>query len=211
MATDQQIRRYHPDPRRSIATRPRAMGSRPQLIDDTLYDAFGQRQVTQYFTQVNSYHVILEILPDAPAGIGPASLNDLYLHSPVDGWRWSRCRLLAHWTTNPDPAAVDQPPGPSFRPTTISFNLAPGVRAASAKLPPPSSKAMAELQPAGHRSRARFQGTAQAFQQSLATVPLLIVAALVVVYIILGHALRELHPPSHHPVDAPLCGSRCPR
>ena len=66
----------------STATRPRASASQPQLIDETLYDAFGQRQVTQYFTQVNTYRRDREILPELQKD--PATLDKMYLQSPVD-------------------------------------------------------------------------------------------------------------------------------
>ena len=163
-------------------------GISAQLIDDTLYDAFGQRQVTQYFTQVNSYHVILEILPELQGKVN--SLNDLYLHSPITGDNVP-LSTLAHWTTNPTQPLSISHQG-QFPAVTISFNLAPGSALSQATAA--ISKAQADLNlPA--TIQGTFQGTAQAFQQSLATVPLLIVAALVVVYIILGMLYESfIHP-----------------
>ena len=163
-------------------------GISAQLIDDTLYDAFGQRQVTQYFTQVNSYHVILEILPALQGKVN--SLNELYLHSPTTGGDVP-LSALAHWTTNPTQPLSISHQG-QFPAVTISFNLASGSALSQATAA--ISKAQADLNlPASIQGT--FQGTAQAFQQSLATVPLLIVAALVVVYIILGMLYESfIHP-----------------
>ncbi len=163
-------------------------GISAQLIDDTLYDAFGQRQVTQYFTQVNSYHVILEILPELQGKVN--SLQDLYLHSPITGGDVP-LSALAHWTTNPTQPLSISHQG-QFPAVTISFNLAPG--SALSQATSAISKAQSELNlPA--TIQGTFQGTAQAFQQSLATVPLLILAALVVVYIILGMLYESfVHP-----------------
>ena len=163
-------------------------GISAQLIDDTLYDAFGQRQVTQYFTQVNSYHVILEILPALQGKVN--SLEELYLHSPITGGDVP-LSALAHWTTNPTQPLSISHQG-QFPAVTISFNLAPGSALSQATAA--ISKAQADLNlPA--TIQGTFQGTAQAFQQSLATVPLLILAALVVVYIILGMLYESfIHP-----------------
>ena len=84
-------------------------GITPQLIDDTLYDAFGQRQVTQYFTQLNSYHVILEVLPELQGNLD--MLNKIYVQSPRPA---SQVPLstFARWTSVPVASALDQPPGP---------------------------------------------------------------------------------------------------
>ena len=73
-------------------------GIQPQLIDDTLYDAFGQRQVTQYFTQLNSYHVVMEVLPDLQGD--PETLNRIYLKSPLTGQQVPLA-AFARWTTQP--------------------------------------------------------------------------------------------------------------
>ncbi len=163
-------------------------GITAQLIDDTLYDAFGQRQVTQYFTQVNSYHVILEILPQLQGQVD--SLNKLYLHSPITGGDVP-LSALAHWTTDPTQPLSISHQG-QFPAVTISFNLAPGTALSQAT--EAITAAQGELNLPG-TIQGTFQGTAQAFQQSLSTVPLLIVAALVVVYIILGILYESfIHP-----------------
>jgi HAE1 family hydrophobic/amphiphilic exporter-1 len=163
-------------------------GIQPQLIDDTLYDAFGQRQVAQYFTQLNSYHVILEILPEMQGNLD--SLNKLYLKSPLTGDQVP-LSTFATWTTDPvRPLSISHQG--QFPAITISFNLAQGVALGQAT--DAVQKAMADLgAPATLNSS--FQGTAQAFQQSLGTVPLLILAALVVVYLILGILYESyIHP-----------------
>ena len=163
-------------------------GITAQLIDDTLYDAFGQRQVTQYFTQVNSYHVILEILPQLQGRVD--SLNKLYLHSPITGGDVP-LSALAHWTTDPTQPLSISHQG-QFPAVTISFNLAPGTALSQAT--EAITTAQGELNLPG-TIQGTFQGTARAFQQSLSTVPLLIVAALVVVYIILGILYESfIHP-----------------
>jgi HAE1 family hydrophobic/amphiphilic exporter-1 len=163
-------------------------GIQPQLIDDTLYDAFGQRQVTQYFTQLNSYHVILEILPELQGNLD--TLNKLYIRSPTTGDQVP-LSTFATWTSVPvRPLSISHQG--QFPAITISFNLAQG--AALGQATDAIQKAMVELgAPATLNSS--FQGTAQAFQQSLGTVPLLILAALVVVYLILGILYESyIHP-----------------
>jgi hydrophobe/amphiphile efflux-1 (HAE1) family protein len=163
-------------------------GIQPQLIDDTLSDAFGQRQVAQYFTQINSYHVILEILPELQGKVD--SLNKIYIKSPLTG-DLVPLSVFAHWTTVPvRPLSISHQG--QFPATTISFNLAQGVSLGEATTA--IDKAVSEMGvPATIASN--FQGTAQAFQQSLGTVPLLILAALVVVYLILGILYESyIHP-----------------
>jgi HAE1 family hydrophobic/amphiphilic exporter-1 len=163
-------------------------GIQPQLIDDTLYDAFGQRQVTQYFTQLNSYHVILEILPELQGNLG--TLDKLYIRSPSTGDQVP-LSAFAKWTSVPvRPLSISHQG--QFPAITISFNLAPG--AALGQATEAVQRAMLELGAPATLSSS-FQGTAQAFQQSLATVPLLILAALVVVYLILGILYESyIHP-----------------
>ena len=163
-------------------------GIQPQLIDDTLYDAFGQRQVTQYFTQLNSYHVILEILPELQGNLD--TLNKLYIKSPLTGEQVPLA-TFATWTSVPVRSLSISHQG-QFPAITISFNLAQGVALGQAT--DSVQKAMTDLgAPATLNSS--FQGTAQAFQQSLGTVPLLIMAALVVVYLILGILYESyIHP-----------------
>ncbi|MCC8958244.1 efflux RND transporter permease subunit [Bradyrhizobium sp. Pear77] len=163
-------------------------GIQPQLIDDTLYDAFGQRQVTQYFTQLNSYHVILEVLPELQGSID--TLNNIYIKSPLTGEQVP-LSTFAKWTTVPvRPLSISHQG--QFPAITISFNLAQGVALGQAT--EAVQKAMTDLG-APPTLSSSFQGTAQAFQQSLSTVPLLILAALVVVYLILGILYESyIHP-----------------
>ncbi len=163
-------------------------GIQPQLIDDTLYDAFGQRQVTQYFTQLNSYHVILEILPDLQGSID--TLNKLYIKSPLTGAEVPLSEFTT-WTSVPvRPLSISHQG--QFPAITISFNLAQDTALGQAT--EAIQRAVVEIgAPATLNSS--FQGTAQAFQQSLGTVPLLIMAALVVVYLILGILYESyIHP-----------------
>jgi hydrophobic/amphiphilic exporter-1 (mainly G- bacteria), HAE1 family len=163
-------------------------GITPQLVDDTLYDAFGQREVTQYFTQLNSYHVIEEILPELQENFDV--LNKLYVKSPTTGEQVPLA-TFASWTSVPvRPLSISHQG--QFPAITISFNLAQGVALGQAT--DAVQKAMTDLgAPATLNSS--FQGTAQAFQQSLGTVPLLIMAALVVVYLILGILYESyIHP-----------------
>jgi hydrophobic/amphiphilic exporter-1 (mainly G- bacteria), HAE1 family len=151
-------------------------GIQPQLIDDTLSDAFGQRQVAQYFTQINSYHVILEILPELQGKVD--SLNSIYIKSPLTG-DLVPLSVFAHWTTVPvQPLSISHQG--QFPATTISFNLAQGVSLGEATIA--IDKAVSEMR-------------VPAFQQSLGTIPLLILAALVVVYLILGILYESyIHP-----------------
>jgi hydrophobic/amphiphilic exporter-1 (mainly G- bacteria), HAE1 family len=163
-------------------------GIQPQLIDDTLYDAFGQRQATQYFTQLNSYHVILEILPELQGNLD--TLNKIYIRSPTTGEQVPLA-TFASWTSVPvRPLSISHQG--QFPAITISFNLAQGVALGQAT--EAVQRAMAELGTPATLSSS-FQGTAQAFQQSLGTIPLLIAAALVVVYLILGILYESyIHP-----------------
>ncbi|AWN47343.1 acriflavine resistance protein B [Methylobacterium terrae] len=163
-------------------------GITPQLIDDTLYDAIGQRQVAQYFTQLNSYHVVMEILPALQGN--PDSLRDIYVKSPTTGGQVPLA-AFATWTTVPvRPLSISHQG--QFPSVTISFNLAPTIALGQATAA--IDKAAKDLGVPATLATG-FQGTAQAFQQSLATVPLLIAAALVVVYLILGILYESyIHP-----------------
>jgi hydrophobe/amphiphile efflux-1 (HAE1) family protein len=153
-------------------------GIQPQVIDDTLYDAFGQRQIAQYFSQVNSYHVILEV-PPAMAG-DPATLDKLYVKSPTG--QAVPLSSFVHWSTMPvRPLSISHQS--QFPAVTISFNLAPG--AALGQAVDSVNEAMRQMG-VPITVAGSFQGTAQAFQSSLASQPYLIAAALISVYIILG-------------------------
>jgi HAE1 family hydrophobic/amphiphilic exporter-1 len=158
------------------------------LIDDTLNDAFGQRQVAQYFTQVNSYHVVMEILPELQGKLD--TLNKIYIKSPTTGEQVP-LSVFAKWSTVPvRPLSISHQG--QFPATTISFNLAQGIALGQATQA--ITQAVTELG-APATLNGSFQGTAQAFQQSLGTVPLLILAALVVVYLILGILYESyIHP-----------------
>jgi HAE1 family hydrophobic/amphiphilic exporter-1 len=163
-------------------------GLTPQLIDDTLYDAFGQRQIAQYFTQLSSYYVVMEVLPSLQGD--PATLDRIFLHSPTTGGEVP-LSVFAKWTTHPvGPLSISHQG--QFPAVTISFNLAQGTALGQAT--DAIEKARAELNmPATINTT--FQGNAQAFQDSLSTVPMLILAALVVVYLILGILYESyIHP-----------------
>jgi len=163
-------------------------GIQPAQIDATLNDAFGQRQVTQYFTQLNAYHVILEVPPALQED--PATLDKLYIKSPVTGEQVP-LSTLAHFDTGHVTALSINHQG-QFPAVTLSFNLAPGVALGQAV--DAINRTAAEIQlPPGITGS--FQGTAQAFRDSLRTEPYLILAAMVVVYIILGMLYESyIHP-----------------
>ena len=149
------------------------------MIDDTLYDAFGQRQIAQYFTQLSSYYVILEVLPSLQGD--PATLEKIFLRSPTTNGEVP-LSAFAKWTTHPvEPLSISHQG--QFPAITISFNLAQGTALGQAT--DAIERAKAELNVPATINTA-FQGNAQAFQDLLSTVPLLILAALIVVYLILG-------------------------
>ncbi len=163
-------------------------GIQPQVIDDTLYDAFGQRQVTQYFTQLNSYHVVMEVLPDLQGR--PSTLDKIYVTSPLTKQQVPLSTFV-HYDTMPVRQLSVNHQG-QFPAVTLSFNLRPGVSLGEAVDAIRKAGAQMGRPPALVGS---FQGTAQAFQASLASQPLLILAALVAVYIILGVLYESfIHP-----------------
>jgi multidrug efflux pump len=155
-------------------------------VDNTLYDAFGQRQVSTIFTQLNQYHVVMEVAPRFQTD--PATLNNLYVRSSSGAQ--VPLSQIAHWEQGHAQLSIghlDQ-----FPSTIVSFNLAPG-------------RALGDAIKAVHRVEDRiqmpqsinssFQGTAAAFQTSLANEPLLILAALITVYIVLGVLYESyIHP-----------------
>ncbi len=153
------------------------LGVTPAAIDAVLYDAFGQRQVAQYFTQVNSYHVILEVAPRFAQRL--ATLGDLYVAGSAGAVPLSSVVTLS--TLPVAPISISHQG--QFPAVTLSFNLARG--AALGQAVGEINRAMAALG-TPVTLQGSFQGAAQAFQQSLASEPLLIAAALVAVYIILG-------------------------
>ena len=163
-------------------------GLTSDVIDATLYDAFGQRQIAQYFTQLSSYEVILEILPSLQGDV--ATLDRIFLRSPSTGAQVP-LSAFAKWTTTPiQPLAINHQG--RFPAITISFNLSPGVALGQAT--DAVSRAEAQMNLPATISTT-FQGNAQAFQDSLSSVPMLILAALVVVYLILGILYESyIHP-----------------
>jgi HAE1 family hydrophobic/amphiphilic exporter-1 len=161
-------------------------GILPATIDNTLADAFGQRIVSTMLTQQNQYHVILEVLPQFQ--YGPEALNDIYVAS--SSGQQVPLSTLVHTVEKVAPIVVNHQS--QFPSATISFNLMPGVAignavAAIQSLERDSGK------PASLATS--FQGNAQAFQSSLSSTPILIAAALVVIYLILGILYEStIHP-----------------
>jgi len=153
------------------------LGITLQMVDDTLYDAFGQRQVSTIFTQLNQYRVVLEVDPSFQ--IGPEALDHIYVRSTSG----AAVPLAAFTTVLRGTTALAVTHQGQFPAVTLSFNLAPGASLGHAVAAIDRAAATVGL-PAS--IRAGFQGTAQAFQASLASQPLLILAALVTVYIVLG-------------------------
>jgi multidrug efflux pump len=163
------------------------LGISPQTIDDTLYDAFGQRQISTIFTQLNLYRVILEVKPefqDDPNTFLSETFARGPTGAPVPFSTFVKAQRVAA------PLSINHQA--QFAAVTISFNVAPGTALGTAV--DAVRRAQAELGvPAG--VRASFQGTAQAFQASLASEPFLILAALVTVYIVLGVLYESyIHP-----------------
>ncbi|WP_103035628.1 efflux RND transporter permease subunit [Castellaniella caeni] len=187
LATDQQS-----NANTAVVTIDRAraamFGISPALIDSTIYDALGQRQVAQYFTQINSYNVVLEITPQWQRD--PDVFSHLYVNSPLTGEQVPLSSLVKVDTSKTGFLSINHQG--QFPAVTISFNLAQGyslgqavdaIRQAQAEMAVPIS------------IQGSFQGTAQAFEQSLATQPYLITAALVAVYIVLGLLYESyIHP-----------------
>ncbi|HEY4257911.1 MAG TPA: efflux RND transporter permease subunit, partial [Candidatus Udaeobacter sp.] len=162
------------------------LGIQPQTVDNTLYSAFGQRQVSIIYTQQNQYHVVLEV--DPKFQLGPSSLDKVYVKSPSGNQ--VPLSAIAHFQLDNTPLSVNHQG--QFPCVTISFNTAPGVSLGEATQI--IQRAAKEL---GIPStiRGNFAGTAQVFQSSLATEPLLILTALVAVYIVLGMLYESLiHP-----------------
>jgi len=162
------------------------LGITPQMIDSTLYDAFGQRQISTIFTQLNQYHVVLEVDPEFQKD--PAALSEIYLRSSTGGE--VPLSAFTHYQEGNVPLVVNHQG--QFPTVTISFNLAPGYALGDAVTA--IERARIEVgMPAS--IQAGFQGTAQAFQASLTNEPLLILAALVTVYIVLGILYESyIHP-----------------
>ena len=163
-------------------------GISPQTIDDTLNDAYGQRQITQYFTQLNTYPIVLEITPALQRTL--ASLDRIYVKSPLTGAAVPLSALVRIDTAKVGPLSVTHQG--QFPAVTLSFNLQPGVALGQAVNA--ISQAAQEINMPGTVT-GEFQGNAQAFQTSLSSMPVLVIAALVVVYIILGVLYESfIHP-----------------
>jgi multidrug efflux pump len=161
-------------------------GISPQLIDNTLYDAFGQRQVSTMYTALNQYHVVMEAAPQFWQG--PEILSDLYVRAP-GGKPVPLSAFSAYGPANTPLAVNHQGLFPS---ATISFNLAPGVALGDAVDAIEEAAAKVGL-PASIRTT--FAGTAQAYQESLGNQPLLIASALIAVYVVLGMLYEScIHP-----------------
>jgi len=153
------------------------LGIQAQAIDDTLYDAFGQRQVSTIYTALNQYHVVLEVAPEFQQN--PEALNAIYVKSSTGAQ--VPLSAITHFAPSTTPLAVNHQ---GFFPSvTLSFNLAAGIALSDAVTSIQGAERDVGL-PAS--VRASFQGTAQAFQDSLSNQPILILAALVTVYIVLG-------------------------
>ena len=162
------------------------LGITPQTLDNALYDAFGQRQVSTMYRAVNQYHVVMEVAPQFQQT--PEALKNIYFRStagtPVP------LAAFTHYEPSNTPLAVNhQGQIPSV---TISFNLAPGVSLGQATQAIESAERTIGFPPTIHAS---FQGTAAAFQDSLSSEPILILTALITVYIVLGMLYESyIHP-----------------
>jgi multidrug efflux pump len=168
---------------RSTASR---LGITPQLLDTTLYNAFGQSQVSTMYTTLNQYHVVMEVAPQFWQN--PQGLNYIYVKSTNGGV--VPLSAVAHFEEKIAPLAVNHQG--QFPSVTVSFNLAPGVALSDADAV--IKQAQADI---GMPSsiRGMYSGTLQAFQASLATEPLLITTALLAVYIVLGILYESyIHP-----------------
>jgi multidrug efflux pump subunit AcrB len=163
-------------------------GISSQAIDDTLNDAFGQRQITQYFNQLKTYFVVLEILPELQKDL--STLDRLYIKSPLTGGAVPLSALVNIDSNQIGPLLISHQG--QFPAVTITFNLMPGVALGQAVAA--VNQASREINmPAAVIPT--FQGNAQAFQTSLQSEPALIAAALIVVYIILGVLYESfIHP-----------------
>jgi len=162
------------------------LGILPQAIDDTLYDAFGQRQVSTMFTQLNQYHVVLQV--DPRFGQNPDSLKSIYVKSATG--QQVPLSTFTHFEQKTTAIAVNHQG--QFPVVTLSFDTAPGVSLGQAVDAINKAKNDIGLPPSINPA---FQGTAAAFQAALQNEPLLILAALVTVYIVLGVLYESyIHP-----------------
>ncbi len=162
------------------------LGVSTRLIDETLYDAFGQRQVSTIYTALNQYHVVMEVAPSYWQN--PDALRNIYVQSATG----TSVPLTALTRFEPSPAPLQINHQGLFPAVTTYFNLAPGVALGDAV----AAIAAAERRIGMPTSiRGSFAGTAQAFQAALSTQPMLILAALIAVYLVLGVLYESyIHP-----------------
>ena len=185
VASDQQVAAPHiaVEIDRDAASR---LGISPALIDQTLYDAFGQRQVANLYTSTSQYKVILEVKPEFQDD--PTALSKIFISGP--GGAQVPLSSFAHFTTRVESLSVNHQG--QFPAVTLSFNLAPGFAIGQAV------ERIQRLQQEMHLPPTidgAFQGTAQAFKASLSSTPLLVAAAILVVYIVLGMLYESyIHP-----------------
>ncbi len=162
------------------------LGILPQQIDDTLYDAFGQRQISTIFTQLNQYHVVLEAASNFQQS--PDSLKQIYVRSNTGVQ--VPLSAFSHFESTNAPLSINHQG--QFPVVTLSFNLAPGVSLGEATKVIDQAEREIGLPESIHSS---FQGTAAAFRNSLSTEPFLILAAIITVYIVLGVLYESyIHP-----------------
>ena len=185
VATDQQIAAPHIAIQvdRDAASR---LGLSASLIDETLYDAFGQRQVATIYTATNQYKVVLEVQPQFQND--PDALSKIYVAGPNGAQ--VPLSSFAHFASKLQPLTISHQG--IFPAVTLSFNLAPGVALGQAV---DKIQALAERLHVPPTLNASFQGTAKAFKASLSSMPLLVAAAILVVYIVLGVLYESyIHP-----------------
>ncbi|HEX3864604.1 MAG TPA: efflux RND transporter permease subunit [Stellaceae bacterium] len=162
------------------------LGISPSLIDETLYDAFGQRQVSTIYTQTSQYKVVLEVQPQYQTD--PTALNKIYISGPNGAQ--IPLSAFAHFTSKVQSLSVNHQG--QFPAVTLSFNLSPGYAIGQAVEKIRDVQAQLHMPPTVDGA---FQGTAQAFQASLSSTPLLVAAAILVVYIVLGMLYESyIHP-----------------
>jgi multidrug efflux pump len=163
------------------------LGITPQLIDNTLYDAFGQAEVSTIYTQLNQYYVVMEVAPKYWQS--PQGLKDTYLIQNSGGGAIPLDTVLKY-APSTSPLAVNHTG--LFPSVTVSFNLAPGVSLGQATQ---EIEALQQKLGMPHSIHGEFAGTLQAFQQSLTTEPYLVLTAVLAVYIVLGILYESLiHP-----------------
>jgi hydrophobe/amphiphile efflux-1 (HAE1) family protein len=185
VASDQQVAAPHVSVEidRDIVAR---LGLTASIVDETLYDAFGQRQVSTIYTATNQYKLILEVLPDFQ--LDPMALTKIYVSGP-NGVQIP-LSAFAHFVSKVEPLSVNHQG--QFPAVTLSFNLAPGIALGDAVEKIQQAQAALHMPATVDGS---FQGTAQAFKASLSSTPLLVAAAILVMYIVLGMLYESyIHP-----------------